>query len=105
MPQVVVYRTTDGNEPFSKWLAGLKGPARAKVVAAVERMLDGNFGTSRSVGEGVLERKINFGPGYRIYYGRDGDELVILLAGGTKKRQQADIEYAKTLWTRYKQGI
>ena len=62
----------------------------------------GNFGDSKGVGEGVLECRINYGPGYRVYYGRDGDELVILLVGGAKKHQQADIERAQGYWADYK---
>jgi putative addiction module killer protein len=58
----------------------------------------------KSVGEGVLEYKIDFGPGYRVYFGRDGDVLVILLTGGTKKRQGRDIETAAAYWRNYKQG-
>lgn len=58
---------------------------------------------AKSVGAGVLELRMDFGPGYRIYFGRDGDLLVILLGGGTKRRQQADIEAAQSLWREYKQ--
>ncbi len=56
----------------------------------------------RGVGEGVLESRINFGPGYRVYFGRDGDVLIVLLGGGTKRGQQADIENARRLWREYK---
>jgi putative addiction module killer protein len=65
-------------------------------------MEQGNFSTTKGIGEGILECRIDFGPGYRIYFGRDGDALVILLGGGTKKRQQKDIETAKKLWKEYK---
>jgi putative addiction module killer protein len=56
----------------------------------------------KSIGEGVLEYRIDFGPGYRVYFGRDGEELVMLLTGGTKKRQQRDVEAAKEYWRDYK---
>ncbi len=65
-------------------------------------MADGNLSNVKPVGTGVLEYKIDFGPGYRIYFGQDGDRLVILLAGGTKKRQSADIERAQANWEDYR---
>lgn len=67
-------------------------------------MEQGNFSNIKSVGAGVLEYRIDFGPGYRVYFGRDGETLVILLTGGTKKRQQRDIEAARAHWQDYKQG-
>ncbi len=67
------------------------------------RMEQGNLSNSKGIGEGVFECRIDFGPGYRIYFGKDGDALVILLGGGTKKRQQNDIAKAKILWKEYKQ--
>jgi putative addiction module killer protein len=65
-------------------------------------MRQDNLGDHRGVGEGVLEHRIHDGPGYRIYFGKDGKKLIILLGGGTKKRQQRDIEAAQRLWKRYK---
>lgn len=64
----------------------------------------GNFGDVKPVGEGVSERRIDYGPGYRLYFGRDGERLVILLAGGTKRRQQRDIDRAKAAWREYQQS-
>jgi putative addiction module killer protein len=72
------------------------------VATALERVTDGNLSNVKAVGGGVLEYKLDFGPGYRIYLGRDGDRLVILLAGGTKKRQQEDIRRAKANWEDYR---
>lgn len=69
---------------------------------AVARMGQGNLSNVKSVGSGVLEYRIDYGPGYRVYFGRDGEELVILLIGGTKTRQQKDIEAAKAFWLDYK---
>ncbi len=69
---------------------------------AIARLEQGNFSSVKSVGEGVLEFRINWGPGYRIYFGRDGNVLVILLNGGHKARQQRDIQAAKRLWADYK---
>lgn len=70
---------------------------------AVVRMEAGNLSNVKTVGGGVMEYRVNWGPGYRIYFGRDGDRLVILLAGGTKRRQQRDIEDAQDRWADYKQ--
>ena len=66
-------------------------------------MEQGNLSNAKGVGAGVSEFRIDFGPGYRIYFGKDGDTLIILLGGGTKKRQKKDIEVAQTLWRKYKQ--
>ena len=76
--------------------------AAVKVVTAIHRMEQGNFSNVKGVGAGVYEYRITFGPGYRIYFGKDGDRLVILLAGGTKKRQDADIKAAQAYWRDYK---
>ena len=67
-------------------------------------MRKGNLSNSRSVGSGVHEFRIHFGPGYRVYFGREGDALIILLGGGVKARQQRDIEMARRLWADYKRG-
>ena len=96
------YLDRQGRSPFAAWFEDLNAPAAAKVAVAVARMELGNFSNSRSVGEGVFEFRIDFGPGYRIYFGRDGETIVILLAGGTKKRQHRDIETAKQRWQDYK---
>jgi putative addiction module killer protein len=78
--------------------------ARAKVARVITRMEQGNLANVKSVGQGVLEYKIDFGPGYRVYFARDGETLLILLTGGTKKRQQRDINAAITYWQDYKRG-
>jgi len=96
------YIDPDGRSLYAKWFNRLNAPAAAKVATALVRMEQGNFSTSKGIGEGVLECRIDFGPGYRIYFGKDGDALVILLGGGTKKRQQKDIVTAKILWKEYK---
>lgn len=93
---------TTGRSPFAKWLRALNVQAAAKIATALERIVDGNLSNVKAVGNGVLEYRVDFGPGYRIYLGRDGDQLVILLAGGTKKRQQEDIRRAKTNWEDYR---
>lgn len=92
------YLDSRGASPFGKWIDGLHAPAAAKVAVALIRVEQGNFSNVKSVGGGVYECKIDFGPGYRVYFGRDGEVLVILLGGGTKKRQSADIAAAKERW-------
>lgn len=91
-----------GRTPFLKWLYELNDEARASIATALERLERGNLSSVKSVGAGVQEVRIDFGPGYRVYFGWDGLKLVILLAGGIKKRQQADIEHAKELWQEFK---
>ena len=102
--EIRYYVTPGGYAPFAGWFEDLDLVARAKVTRAVARLGQGNFSNVKSVGEGVLELRIDFGPGYRVYFGRDGEALVILLTGGTKKRQQRDIDTAHTYWQDYKQG-
>jgi putative addiction module killer protein len=104
MPEIRYYVATNGQQPFATWFADLDGVASAKVTRAIVRLEQGNFSNVKSVGEGVFEYRIDFGPGYRVYFGQDGQTLVILLTGGTKKRQQRDIDEAHTYWRDYKQS-
>ena len=96
------YIDSKGRSPYAKWFSRLNAPAAARVVSALVRIEQGSLTKTKGIGEGVLECRIDFGPGYRVYFGRDGDSIVILLGGGTKKRQQKDIEAAKMLWKEYK---
>lgn len=102
MLDVREYVDLAGRSPFTRWLRALNVQAAAKVATALERISDGNLSNVRPVGRGVLEYKIDFGPGYRIYFGRDGDRHLILLAGGTKKRQREDIQQAQANWADYR---
>lgn len=102
MIEVIEYIDYLGRSPFGRWLGTLDSNAAIKVRAALARLETGNLSEVRGVGGGVLERRIHFGPGYRIYFGRDGDALIILLGGGTKSRQQNDIENARRLWREYR---
>ena len=102
---VLEYNDTNGRSPYKDWFDGLDAQAAAKVAVAVTRMGLGNLSNVKPVGEGVLEFRIDFGPGYRIYFGRDGGEIIILLGGGSKKSQQQDIGTAKARWTDYKERI
>ena len=103
--RVFEYNDTNGRSPHKDWFDGLDAQAAAKVAVAVTRMSLGNLSNVKPVGEGVLEFRIDFGPGYRIYFGRDGSEIIILLGGGSKKSQQQDIGTAKARWTDYKERI
>ena len=96
------YLTAGGESPFESWFSDLDAAAAAKVTVALARLEQGNTSNAKGVGEGVLEYRIDWGPGYRVYFGRDCETLVILLTGGTKKRQQRDIGQAKELWADYK---
>lgn len=102
MVDVRVYLDLRGKSPFDDWFADLDARAAAKVTMAVTRLGNGNFSNVKGVGTGVLEYRIDFGPGYRIYLGKDGERLVILLGGGTKKRQGTDISEAISRWQDYK---
>ncbi|MDK9694951.1 MAG: type II toxin-antitoxin system RelE/ParE family toxin [Siculibacillus sp.] len=88
----------DGSAPFEEWFEDLDPRAAAKVTVAPKRLGTGNTSNVESIGGGLSELKIDFGPGCRVYFGREGQRLVILLAGGTKKRQQRDIDTAKARW-------
>ena len=102
MAEVREYLDAKGNSPYAKWFDRLNAAAAVKVATANHRMEQGNFSNVKGVGAGVYEYRIDFGPGYRIYFGKDGDRVVILLAGGAKKRQDADITVAKSHWRDYK---
>ena len=92
------YLDAQGRSPFGRWFNRLNSQAAIKVTAALDRMGRNILSSARGVGAGVLEYRIDSGPGYRIYFGRDGDTLIVLLGGGTKKRQQQDIESARAFW-------
>jgi putative addiction module killer protein len=91
------YLAADGSSPYAKWFNALNAPAAAKVTIAITRMAQGNLSNAKSVGGGIQEYRIDFGPGYRIYFGRDGERLIILPGGGTKKRQRDDVHRAQNL--------
>ena len=98
----IVEYLRDGKSPFEKWFNTVDATAAAKITIALYRLEHGNFSNVKSVGKGVLEYRIDFGPGYRIYFGREGNELIILLGGGSKKTQSEDIKKAQTVWQQYK---
>jgi putative addiction module killer protein len=103
IPQVVrEYLAVNGRSPYAAWFDRLNASAAAKATIAVTRIGQGNFSNVTPVGGGVSEYRIHFGPGYRIYFGKDGPRTVILLGGGSKKGQQDDIIAAQGYWQEYK---
>lgn len=100
--RVLEYLETTGRSPFRRWFDDLDAMAATKVSTALYRLAQGNFSNVEGVTGGIFEYRIDFGPGYRIYFGKDGAAVVILLGGGTKKRQSRDISAAAEAWTDYK---
>lgn len=99
---VLVYRTREGRLPFDEWLRGLRDQnAVARVLARIGRVRQGNLGDCKPVGEGVSELRVDYGPGYRVYFGQKGSTLVILLCGGDKRTQPRDIRLAQAYWSDY----
>jgi len=97
------YLNEAGEKPFKEWLDGLKDiMARQKVRIRLDRVRLGNLGKNRSVGEGVYELKVDYGPGYRVYYGLEKKTMVLLLLGGDKSSQRKDVTQAKTYWGDHK---
>jgi len=103
MVEIREYLDREGRSPFGEWRNKLNQEARRKVTTAIYRVGLGNFSNVEGVGAGIYECKIHFGPGYRVYFGKDGDQIVILLGGGTKQRQQNDISLTLDRWENYKQ--
>ena len=102
MIELRVYQDLEGREPFQIWFDALDARAAAKVGVVLERMAQDNRSEIKPVGAGVLERRIDWGPGYRVYFGRHGERLLILLGGGTKKHQHRDIADAQSRWADHK---
>jgi putative addiction module killer protein len=102
MIDVLRYVTESGKDVFGEWLGSLPDRrAAAKVAARINRLAVGNFGDCRPIGEGVWELRIDWGPGYRVYYARAGSACVLLLCGGDKRRQSNDIRRAIEYWKDY----
>lgn len=97
------YQTVDGRRPLAEWLDGLNDSVtRARIIARLDRLSAGLRGDWKSVGGGVSELRIDHGPGYRVYYAQEGDTVVLLLCGGSKRTQAKDIERAHAYWKDYK---
>jgi len=101
--KIEMFLSRDGQSPFEDWFEGLDTQAAAKVATAVTRMGQENMSEAKGVGGGLLEYRIHYGPGYRVYFGKDGNKIIILVGGGTKRHQSKDIEAVKTRWREYKQ--
>jgi putative addiction module killer protein len=103
-PRTIIHHVNHAGDPFDEWVESLTDrKVFAKVNLRLKRVAQGNFGDYGSVGGGVSELREHDGPGHRIYYGQDGD-TVVLLTGGTKKTQVKDIAQAKDLWEEYRNG-
>ena len=100
--RLIVYANESSKEPFIEWLEGLRdGITQKRILARLTRLEQGNFGDCKPVGEGVSELRLFFGSGYRVYFGERDNDLIVLLCGGDKGSQDADIQQAKVYWQRY----
>jgi putative addiction module killer protein len=103
--EVVAFRARDGQVPFEEWLDDLDDKrAVARVLARLARVRQGNPGDCKPVGEGVSELRVDYGPGYRVYFGQKGRTLVVLLCGGDKRTQDRDIRLARQFWREFKES-
>lgn len=101
----VLHYVANGKDVFGEWLDGLRDiSGRAAILKRIDRAEEGNLGDHRSAGGGVCEMRIDFGPGYRLYYGEDGPRIVLLLCGGDKSTQKKDIRKAYELWAEYRRA-
>jgi putative addiction module killer protein len=101
--QLLYYQTASGRLPFAAWLKELRDPqARARIRTRLARLFEGNLGDCKPVGDGVMELRIDWGPGYRVYFARFGQVVVLLLCGGDKRTQDKDIQRAKDYFRDYK---
>lgn len=103
MIEIFRYQREDGREPFTEWLNAIRDKiAQARIRIRLRQVQAGNFGDCEPVGEGVIELRVHVGAGYRVYCGRHGKTVVLLLCGGDKGSQTADIKRAKELWSEWK---
>jgi putative addiction module killer protein len=93
----------NGRSPYAEWFEGLDDVTALRVQRYLRRLEAGNFGAVKALQEGLFEVRMDFGPGYRVYYGRQGRTTIILLGGGSKRRQDADIAAAVERWKRHRQ--
>lgn len=104
--QIEIYQTREGKAPYEEWLNSLRDrQGIAKIKIRIDRLRLGNLGKCASVGGGIFELKIDFGPGYRVYFGQQGNAIIILLCGGDKSTQKKDIKIAQGYWADYRRRI
>lgn len=106
MIEVIIYQIYDKKEPFINFLDSVKSiQDRVRIMSRIDRIEKGNFGDSKSLGDGLLELRFFFGPGYRIYFGMKGNQVVILLCGGDKSSQVKDIKTARLYWKAFTENL
>lgn len=98
------YLTPQGRSPFREWLKSLDIPVQVRIQARVLRFEGGNLGDHKAVGGGVWEARLDFGPGYRLYFGKEGDAVILILAGGDKSSQTRDIAAARRCWVDFREA-
>lgn len=99
---IAVYEEANGREPYTEWFKSLRdAQGKARIEARLRRLATGLYGDWAPVGEGVKELRMFFGPGYRVYFGEETDNVVILLCGGDKNTQKQDIQTAQGYWKEY----
>jgi len=101
---IQAYIADNGTCPYQDWLASLDRKVRGRVEARILRLRTGNFGDWKTVGEGVAELRLQFGAGYRVYYGIVDNQIVLLISGGSKRTQKRDIQTAKKIWLNYRRA-
>jgi len=94
MIQIEHYITSDGRDPFASWVDSLDKTTMAKIMQRIDRVACGNFGDAKYLRDGVSELRVDYGPGYRLYYTKEGDKIIVLLCGGNKGTQDRDIDRA-----------
>ena len=99
--EIIIYQTENGKEPFYDWLDTLEENIEERIQSRINRLKLGNLGDYKSLGNGILELRLDFGSGYRIYFGFDGFRIIVLLCGGDKKTQTKDIKKAQQYWRNY----
>ena len=102
---IELYTNSNGKVPFEGWIASIRDiRSKAKILQRIDRLRIGNFGDCKSIGSGVYELRIHFGPGFRLYFGLDGEVVVLLLCGGDKSTQKKDIANAHLYWKEFKEN-
>ncbi len=100
--EITIYRDKEGKEPFTEWLNKLRDKSgRRRILTRLRRLEQGNYGDCEPIGEGLSELRMFFGSGYRVYFGEDAENIIIVICGGDKGSQSKDIKFAKLCWKEY----